>query len=159
MAISQIPESGAPRRTVATVTTYEAAQEAVDYLSDRNFPVSHVTIVGTGLRYVEQVSKRVTTGSAAWMGVAQGAMLGLLWGALFGLFFTVDTGSYFGVLAYGVVVGAAFGALIGAGVHASTRGRRDFASNSQTRADRYEIQVEDGYATAAEEILANAPAF
>jgi hypothetical protein len=153
MAISPIPASDAPRRTIATVTTYEAAQEVVDYLSDHNFPVSHVMIVGTGLRYVEQVSKRVTTGSAAWTGVAQGAMLGLLWGALFGLFFTVDTGSYLGVLAYGVVVGAAFGALIGAGVHSSTRGRRDFASSAQTRADRYEIQVEDGYAAAAEDIL------
>jgi hypothetical protein len=159
MSISPIPASGVARRTVATVTTYEAAEKTVDYLSDHRFPVSHVTIVGTGLRYVEQVSKRVTTGGAAWMGVAQGAMLGLLWGALFGLFFTVDTGSYLGVLAYGVLVGAVFGALIAAGVHASTRGRRDFASSAQTRADRYEIQVDDGYAAAAEEMLANAPAF
>jgi hypothetical protein len=159
MAISQIPASDAPRRSVATVTTYEAAEKTVDYLSDHNFPVSHVTIVGTGLRYVEQVSKRVTTGSAAWTGVAQGAMLGLLWGALFGVFFTVDTGRYIGVIAYGVLVGAVFGALIGAGVHASTRGRHDFASSAQTRADRYEVQVDDGYAAAAEEILADAPAF
>jgi hypothetical protein len=85
-------------------------------------------------------------------------MLGLLWGALFGLFFTVDTGSFLGVLAYGIVVGALFGALIGAGIHASTGGRRDFASSSQTRADRYEIQVDDGYTAVAEEILAKAPA-
>jgi hypothetical protein len=141
------------------VTTYEAAEKTVDYLSDHKFPVSHVTIVGTGLRYVEQVAERVTTGGAAWAGVAQGAMLGLLWGALFGLFFTVDTGSYLGVLAYGVLVGGVFGALIGAGVHASARGRRDFTSSAQTRADRYEVQVEDGYVTAAEAILANAPAF
>jgi hypothetical protein len=158
MALSSIPASDAARRTIATVPTYESAEKTVDYLSDRNFPVAHVTIVGTGLRYVEQVTKRVTTGGAAWIGVGQGAMLGLLWGALFGLFFTVDTGSYLGVLAYGIVVGALFGALIGAGIHASTGGRRDFASSSQTRADRYEIQVDDGYTAVAEEILSKAPA-
>jgi Heat induced stress protein YflT domain len=149
--------SSAQRRTVATVATYEEAQLTVDYLSDQQFPVEHVAIVGTGLRYVEQVTGRVTTGKAALMGVATGGLIGLFWGALFGLFFTLDTGTYWGVVGYSVLVGVVFGAFIGAGAHAANRGRRDFSSSSQTRADRYEVQVDEGYADAAEKILATMP--
>jgi len=40
----------AVRRTVTSATSYPAAQDAVDRLSDQGFPVEHVQIVGTGLR-------------------------------------------------------------------------------------------------------------
>ena len=86
-------------------------------------------------------------------------MLGLLWGLLFSLFFTTDSASFFGVLAFSVVVGAVFGGLVGAVSHFLTDGRRDFDSVAQTRADRYEVQVDDGYAAEAERLLARMPAF
>ena len=38
------------RRTITSATTYEAAERAVDWLSDQGFPVEHTRIVGTGLR-------------------------------------------------------------------------------------------------------------
>ena len=44
-----------PERQRGSATSYEAAEHAVDWLSDQGFPVEHVRIVGTGLRYVEQV--------------------------------------------------------------------------------------------------------
>src|SRR3954468_20568177 len=116
------------RRTVTSATSYRAAEDAVDRLSDQGFPVEHVQIVGTGLRYVEQVSGRLTTGRAALTGSGQGATLGLLWGLLFSLFFTTDAASFVGVLAFGVVVGVVFGGLAGAISHAMTSGRRDFDS-------------------------------
>jgi len=153
MAVSPIPSPSTARRTVMTVTSYDAAERAVDWLSDNRFPVEHVSIVGTGLRYVEQVSKRVTTGSAALTGAGQGALIGLLWGLLFGLFFTVDSGSFLGILAYGLVLGAVFGAVFGAAAHLMTDGRRDFGSVAHTTADRYEVQVDDGYAPDAERLL------
>ena len=53
------------RSTVAVFDQYEGAQEAVDALSDNGFPMDRVAIVGSGLRYVEQVSRRVTVGRAA----------------------------------------------------------------------------------------------
>jgi hypothetical protein len=148
----------ARRRPVATFTSYEEAERAVDWLSDQGFAVERVAIVGTGLRTVEQVAGRVTTGRAALAGSAQGTMLGLFWGLLFGLFFTVDSGGFFGVLAYSIVAGAVFGAILGALVHRATQGRRDFASVSRTEAERYEIQVEDGSAADAERLLARMPA-
>jgi hypothetical protein len=148
----------ASRRTITTVTSYEAAEQAVDFLSDQQFPVAHVTIVGSGLRYVEQVSRRVTTGNAALRGAGSGALLGLFWGLLFGVFFTVDSGSFFGVLGYSLVIGVVFGAAWGAIAHAATDGRRDFASVADTRADRYEVQVDADFADRAEQVLARMPA-
>jgi hypothetical protein len=154
MAVSPIPSPRTSRRTVKSFSSYESAERAVDTLSDKGFPVEHVAIVGTGLRYVEQVGKRVTNGSAALSGAGTGATIGLLWGLLFGLFFTLDTGSYFGLLAYGVLVGAIFGAAVGAVAHGVQGGRRDFNSYSGMRAERYEIEVDDGYADEAERLLA-----
>jgi len=148
----------ASRRTIATVTSYSAAERTVDFLSDQHFPVDHVTIIGTGLRYVERVSRRVTTANATLSGAGQGALLGLFWGLLFGLFFTVDSGSFLGVLAYGLALGVIFGALWGLIGHSATGGTRDFASVADTRADRYEVQVDDEFADRAETVLAGMPA-
>jgi len=152
-----VPVPPTIRRTVTSASSYEAAERAVDWLSDQSFPVEHVRIVGTGLRYVEQVSGRLTTGRAALVGIGQGATLGLFWGLLFSLFFTVDTGGFFGVLAFSVVVGIVFGGLFGAISHFMTNGRRDFDSVANTRADRYEVQVDDGFAADAERLLARMP--
>jgi hypothetical protein len=148
----------APRRTVTSATSYEAAERAVDYLSDQGFPVEHVAIVGTGLRYVENVSGRLTAGRAAVVGIGQGAMLGLLWGLLFSFFFTTTAGSFLGVLAFGVVIGIVFGGIFGAAAQYATGGRRDFASVSQTTADRYEVQVDERYAGEATVLLGRMPA-
>ena len=153
MAISDSPAPTTTRRTVASFTSYAAAEQAVDKLSDRGFPVEHAAIIGTGLRYIEQVTGRVTTGRAALMGLGYGAMLGLLWGLLFGAFFTVDSGSFLGVLLYSLVVGLVFGAVFGAVTHFMLGGRRDFASASVTRADRYEVQVDEQFAERAELLL------
>jgi hypothetical protein len=111
-----------------------------------------VSIVGTGLRYVEDVSGRLTTGRSAAQGAAQGAMLGLLFGLLFGLFFT-DAASFFGVVLYGLVAGTAWGAIWGALLHYARRGRRDFGSVARTVADRYEVQVDDQVADEAARLL------
>jgi len=145
------------RRTIATFTSYEEAERAVDRLSDQHFPVEHVTIVGTGLRYIEQVQGRVTNGRATLLGAAGGIVLGLFWGLLFGAFFTIDSADFSGVLLYGMLVGVVFGALIGLISHAAQRGRRDFDSISATRAERYELQVDDGFADRAEQLLARTP--
>jgi hypothetical protein len=139
-------------------TDYQEAERAVDWLSDQGFPVEGVSIVGSGLRYVEQVQGRVTTGRAATTGAGQGAWIGLFLGLLFTLFFDLSTGDFFGVLLYGLVVGALFGAIWGALFHYFQKGRRDFASVAQTLADRYEVRVEASLADRAESLLQQMPA-
>jgi hypothetical protein len=147
----------AARTTVATYGSYREAERAVDYLSDQGFPVERVAIVGTGLKTVEQVAGRLTTGRAALAGAGQGAMIGLFFGLLFGIFFTVAEDFFFVVL-YGVVAGALFGAIFGAIAQAATGGRRDFASITATTAERYELQVDYEVSAQAKQILAELPA-
>jgi heat induced stress protein YflT len=146
------------RRSVHSSTSYKDAEHAVDWLSDHDFPVERVSIVGTGLRYVETVSSRTTTGRAALIGTGEGASFGLILGLLFAALFTFDSGTFWGLLAFSIVVGAVIGALIGAIGHFATGGSRDFSSISDTRADHYEVQVDDGYASEAQRVLATMPA-
>src|SRR5690242_1778259 len=85
------PGGDASRRAtvlVATYPDYQAAQRAVDYLSDVKFPVEHTAIVGTDLRLVEMVLGRLTVLRAALTGALTGAWFGLFIGLLFGVFTT-----------------------------------------------------------------------
>jgi hypothetical protein len=146
------------QHSIHSSATYRDAEHAVDWLSDHDFPVERVSIVGTGLRYVERVSGRMTTGLATLMAAGYGALVGLGWGLLFAALFTFDSGSFWSLLGFSVVVGGLGGALIGAISHSSRGGKRDFASESQTRADHYEVQVEEGYADEAQRVLSTMPA-
>jgi hypothetical protein len=146
------------QHSVHSSTTYKDAEHAVDWLADHEFPVERVSIVGTGLRYVERISGRVTTGHAALVGTGQGAFYGLIFGLLFAALFTFDSGSFWGLSAFGIVAGAVLGAVVGAISHYASGGGRDFSSTSDTRADHYEVQVEDGYAAEAQRVLSTMPA-
>jgi hypothetical protein len=141
----------APKTTVATDDSYQDAERAVDFLSDEGFPVERVAIVGTGLRTVEQVAGRLTTGRAALMGAGQGAMLGLFFGLLFSLFF--EGPDFLGVILYGILVGVVFGTVFAAVAQAAQGGRRDFASVRAMEAERYELQVEHEHSARAKQLL------
>ena len=142
------------RRPVAAYDSYAEAQRAVDLLSDRGFPVEKVAIIGQGLRYVEQVTGRLTTGRAALLGALQGALLGAFFGLLMGLIFTYDPNpAVWLLLLYGLVVGALFGAALGAALHLATGGTRDFSSVPGMQAERYEIVVDEDVADRAAELL------
>jgi hypothetical protein len=145
------PPAVAPKTTIASYGNYAEAERAVDFLSDKGFPVERVAIVGTGLRTVEQVAGRLTVGRAAISGAGSGAMIGLLFGLLFGLFFSGP--AFFGVVLYGLVAGAVFGAIFGAISQAAQRGRRDFASVRGMQAERYEVQVEHEFSARAKQLL------
>ena len=140
-----------PHRTVAAFDSYPEAQRAVDRLSDAGFPVERVAIVGHGLRSVERVTGRMTTGRAALLGASQCALLGALFGLLVGLFWGPEATLL--LVLYGIVFGGLFGALMGAITHAATRGERDFASIAGLEAERYEVVVDDEFAPRAVELL------
>lgn len=122
---------------IATYDRYEDAQEAVDLLSDKNFPVETVQIVGHDVRSQEIVRGRMTKGKAALGGAASGAWFGLFIVLLLGLFVTV--GNFWGLLLTGLVLGAFWGAAFGFLGHAMTGGRRDFVSTQTLSAARYEV--------------------
>jgi uncharacterized membrane protein len=142
------------RRVVASFSTYRDAERAVDYLSDNNFPVDRVSIVGRDLEFVEQVTGRMTYAGAALRGALSGAMVGLLVGWLFSIFNWFDPVIGWGWLILdGLWFGALVGALFGLVSHALLGGRRDFASVGAMRANRYELLVDDEVAAEAERLI------
>lgn len=140
--------------TVASYSSYEQAQAAVDRLSDEKFPVENLDIVGSGLRLVERVTGRLTTARAAGAGAVSGAWFGLFIGLLVGLFTKGPT--WIGLIIGGLLIGAAWGAVFGFASHAATRGRRDFSSAQTLTASRYDIIARGGHADQARSILQQA---
>ncbi|GIH66038.1 hypothetical protein Msi02_68550 [Microbispora siamensis] len=63
---------------LATYSSYDAAQRAVDVLARHDFPFEHVTIVGCDLRWEEKVLGRWGLGRALLTGAGTGGWIGLL---------------------------------------------------------------------------------
>jgi hypothetical protein len=139
------------RQTVASYATYAEAQQAVDSLSDRGFPVEGAEIIGHDVRLVERVTGRLTNARAAAAGAASGAWFGLFIGLLVGLFTTGP--EWLGLVLGGLLIGALWGALFGFFAHWMTQGRRDFTSVSDLVAGRYELTVPNDQAQRARELL------
>ena len=129
---------------------YAAAQKAVDFLADNDFPVENCLIVGTDLKQMERVTGRLTTGKIAVGGLLSGVWLGLFVGLIFSMFgeenalATILSTALFGAL-FGLIW-----ALVG---YAATKGRRDFSSVSMIVATRYEVLVEHKHAARGRELL------
>lgn len=147
MPIPELP-SGMP---IGTYPTYVKAQEAVDYLSDNEFPVENVTIVGSDLRLVEQVTGRLTRGRL----VNAAALSGALWGLFIGVMIAVFSGGTGTVLVPIVclVVGAIVGAISGLVGYAATGGKRDFTSHTGVVATSYELVCQPKVAEDARNLL------
>jgi hypothetical protein len=146
--------NGRPTVTVASYPDYPSAQRVVDHFSDNRFPVDRVTIIGTGLRMVEQVTGRMTIGRAALSGAGTGAWIGLLIGLLIGIFAVND---WWWVILTALVLGIVWGVVFGAVAHAMTGGRRDFASVSGLQASDYAVTVEVEQANEARRLLDRLP--
>ena len=154
------PEASArsARRTVAAYPTYADAERAVDRLADHDFPVERVAIIGQHLQTVEQVTGKLDYPTAAWRGAMSGAATGALLGWIFGLFNWADPLVSALLLAlYGLLIGAVIGAIIAVILYALQGGRRDFASVTVMRPERYELVVDDEVADQAARLLAERP--
>ena len=140
--------------SLGTYDNYQAAQKAVDYLSDHDFPVQNCMIVGTDLKQVERVTGRLTRGRVVGAGALSGMWMGLFVGLIFALFGQGNsTLAVLSTVAFGAVFGLVW-ALLG---YAATKGQRDFTSVSQVVATRYEVLVEHKFAEQARTLLANLP--
>ncbi|GAA1913408.1 general stress protein [Nocardioides marmoribigeumensis] len=137
-------------QSLAVYDDYATAQKAVDHLSDEEFPVENLMIVGTDLKQVERITGRLTTGKVAAAGALSGLWLGLFVGVIFSLF---GQGNQLATILSTVVMGALFGliwALLG---YAATKGQRDFSAVSAVVATRYEVLVEHKHLARAQELL------
>lgn len=142
------PPTGWP---VGSYATYEEAQRAVDHLADSDFPVRDVTIVGVDLMLVERVIGRLTWGRVVGSGALSGAWFGLFIGLLLS-FFTANNG--IGAIVTSLISGIVFFGVFAAVGYAASRGRRDFTSQSQMVAGRYDVLCQPRNAEKAREMLA-----
>lgn len=141
-------------RSLAVFDDYAGAQKAVDYLSDHEFPVQNVMIVGTDLKQVERVTGRLTWGKILAGGILSGMWLGLFVGLLMSIF---AGGGAWGTILAAVLTGAVFGLVWAAIGYSFTRGQRDFTSVSQVIATKYEVLVEHQLYERGRSMLADIP--
>ncbi|HET7329012.1 MAG TPA: general stress protein [Nocardioidaceae bacterium] len=139
---------------VGNYDSYKAAQQAVDYLADNDFPVEHITIVGKELRLVERVVGRLTTAKAARLGAMGGAAWGLFIGVMIMLFAAAEGGVLVLIPIVAAVFGGALGAITGALGHSATGGHRDFSSNTSVVPTCYEVLCQHQHAEEARNQLA-----
>lgn len=142
---------------IASYATYQDAERAVDYLSDNEFPVQRVAIIGHGLRSVEQVTGRLTMWGSAGRSALTGAVLGALFGWIFGAFNWINPLISSALLAlYGAIFGAVLGGVFGLVSHAMTGGRRDFSSVSGLQAESYDVIADTQVGPRAAQLLGTA---
>ncbi len=143
-------------RSVGVYDDYLQAQQVVDYLSDQQFPVQNIALVGTDLKSVERVTGRLTRAKAATAGALSGLWIGLFVGIAFSLF---SNHGQLGFLITTPLLGAVFMLVWSQiGFTAATRGgTRDFTSASQIVATRYEVLVEHRVAEQARQVLTAMP--
>jgi heat induced stress protein YflT len=141
-------------QSLAVYDDYEAAQRAVDFLSDNKFPVEQCMIVGTELKRIERITGRLTTGRVAAGGLLSGLWLGLFVGLVF-VIFSPDEGA--AMVLSTMAFGALFGVIWALAGYAATRGHRDFSSVTSVVATRYEVLVEHKVAQQARDLLGQLP--
>ncbi len=147
--------AGAEYRVVASYRDYDQAQRAVDYLSDSEFPVENLRVVGHGVSTVEAITGRMTNARAAITGAASGAWWGLFIGLLLGMFAAAH--AWLAVLLAALLIGAVWGAIFGFVGHWATHGRRDFTSVSTLAAERYDIVCTPALTAKAADLLTARP--
>ncbi len=135
---------------VGSFDSYEDAQAAVDRLSDLEFPVADLTIVGVDLMEVERVSGRLTWPRVLGGGAASGAWIGLF----FGLLFSFLGGDMASALMLGLLMGVVFGVVSAAVPYALSAGKRDFTSRTEIVAGRYDLLCDPARAPEARDIIA-----
>ncbi len=123
---------------VAAFKTHEEASDAVEVLAENDFPLSAVTIVGSGLHLAEKIVGRLTPARVALTGATQGLTWGLMM-AVFSILFYPQAAALIPVVL--IVVGVLLGVVINTAAWAMNAKRGKFAAQSSLVASRYAILV------------------
>jgi hypothetical protein len=143
------------RQVIATFDEYTAAEQAVDSLAARGFPVASLCITGHDLRLVEQVTGRLRYGAAVGRGVVAGALFGVLVGVTFGALGLADPlVSAWALALWGALIGGVAGLVVSCVACWLAEGKRDFTSDSRVEARVYELVCDGVHADEGRRVLA-----
>ena len=142
-------------QSVGIFATYDEAQQAVDFLADKHFPVENLCIVGTDLRSMERVLGRRNWGTVLGQGVQSGLSTGLMVTFLMWIF--MPNSNFMVLFASALVIGVLIGIVFAALGYWMSQGKRDFTSVTQTIATRYELLSEHKVSGQARDMLASLP--
>lgn len=137
---------------VGSFKTYAEAQRAVDALSDTQFPVEKLSIVGVDLMQVEKITGRLTWGKVLGTGALSGLWVGLFVGLILSVF--TEPGSGWVMFFDTLVTGAIFGVIFAAVAYGFTGGKRDFSSATTIVAGHYDVLCEPDAAPRARDLIA-----
>jgi ascorbate-specific PTS system EIIC-type component UlaA len=141
---------GPQKVVLGSYSSHAAAQHVVDILAEHNFPVEHVTIVGSGLRLQEIVLGRWTLGRALVSGAFTGGWIGLLVGLVFLIVSPWAPQSVISAIVIGIVLGLIWAAV------ARMWQRRSFAAVPAVVAERYDVLVDAPLAEEARRMVSAA---
>jgi hypothetical protein len=144
-------ENTEDHESLGSYATYAEAQRVVDDLSDHEFEVAEVQIIGSDLRMVEQVTGRLTWPRAVLSGLLGGAWFGLFVGLLLSL---LNTASFLRAMAFGVSWGMIFGGVLAVAGFGVMAGSRDFTSRRAIVPSRFEVLVTAAHTARARAVLA-----
>ncbi|MFC0581382.1 general stress protein [Micrococcoides hystricis] len=151
-------DNGLPRgEVIGHFDRYAKAQEMVDYLADKDFPVRAVTIVGNDLVSVEQVRGKLTYARVALNAAMQGAVFGLFIGFIMALFSPTD--NMFGQILTTMGIGIGMWVLFGVISYAMTGGKRDFISTKDMIATSFDVVCAFNYVGEAKNLLKDLPGY
>ncbi|MGJ3507460.1 general stress protein [Enemella sp. A6] len=142
-------------QSLAVYDSYDDAQAAVDFLSDRKFPVENLCIVGTDLKSVERVLGRKNWGTVLRSAMGSGLSMAVFFSLLALIFFPPE--QFLAMVLAALVIGVTVSMIFAAIGYALTGGRRDFTSITQTVATRYEVLVEHKHRAEARALLDEKP--
>jgi hypothetical protein len=145
------PQQRVPKGDVlGSYDTYAEAQSVVDRLAKADFTIADLSIIGSDLKIVERVTRKLSWSRAALEGALSGAWFGLFIGLLLTFFTTPINWSFVvAALLIGAVAGMFF-RLISYGI---SRRSRDFDSQTQVLATTYQVLVAGEHLAKAQDAL------
>ncbi len=135
---------------VGRYARHEDAQAAVDLLAEREFPVQHLSIVGTDLRQVEHVVGTLSYAKVALSGALQGAFFGVFMAFLM-IAFAQDSPAV--AFTTAVPLGIFFWMILAVISYSRNGGARNYTAVGQIVAGSYELVCSPQEAQEARRLL------
>lgn len=142
--------------TLASFASFKEAEETVDLLAEKNFPVQFVSIVADGLHAVEVPASHFMWLKTLGIGIIGGTLIGAANALTFAILgYSNPTIELQNTVAYGIMAGGLSGAVVGILLYTMFRPRADLSNQNSFVAKYYDIRVHEQYAERAKRTISD----